>query len=485
MSQDTKVKTNIEDNHVKEETVVEDEVTPWKVCATSTGGIDYYKLINKFGCDPIDGKLIKRFEQVTKIKAHPWLRRGIFFSNKDLNKILDQFTEGKPIYIYTGRGPSSESMHLGHLLPFIFTKYLQEALGAVVIIQMSDDEKFAFKSSSEEKSIEHYNRLGYQNAIDIIACGFDLDKTYIFSNYRQFGKELYQNVVRINQATTGNQIRGIYGLNLNNNMGELSWPAFQCAPAYSSSFPDIFHKDGKYSRTYPDGSRDYIGDQIYCLVPMAIDQDPYFRMARDFAEKYKSDGYIKPATIHTKFLVGLGGIKEKMSSTKSSAPTLYLTDSVDVIKSNIIKHAFSGGKDTKALHQRFGGNLYTDVAYQYLLYFMDSDKELERIAHEYRSGKMMSGEIKKIMADVISKVIQEHQERVSKVTPELVKQFFTRERDFVMTVYEREDIELETDEVYSKYGINFDITFGAVAPEGALEYEAEQLRQMDEQLKKT
>jgi tryptophanyl-tRNA synthetase len=479
MSQEAQVEIKVEETKVQE-----DEVTPWKVCATSTGGIDYYKLINKFGCDPIDGKLIKRFEEVTRVKAHPWLRRGLFFSNKDLNKILDQFTERKPIYIYTGRGPSSESMHLGHLLPFIFTKYLQDALGAVVIIQMSDDEKFAFKSSSEGKSVEHYNRLAYQNAIDIIACGFDLDKTYIFSNYRQFGRELYQNVVRINQATTGNQIRGIYGLNLNNNMGELSWPSFQCAPAYSSSFPDIFHKDGKYSQVYPDGTRDYIGEQIYCLVPMAIDQDPYFRMARDFAEKYKSEGYIKPATIHTKFLVGLGGIKEKMSSTQSSAPTLYLTDSVDVIKNNIIKHAFSGGKDTKALHQKFGGNLYTDVAYQYLLYFMNSDEELGRIAHEYRTGRMMSGEIKKIMAEVIGKVIQEHQERVSKVTPELVKQFFTRDREFNMIVPEREEIELESDEVYSKYGINFDITFGAVAPEGALEYEAEQLRLMDEQSKK-
>jgi tryptophanyl-tRNA synthetase len=235
---------------------------------------------------------------------------------------------------------------------------------------------------------------------------------------------------------------------------------------------------------YPDGTRDFVGEQNDCLVPMAIDQDPYFRMARDFAEKYKAEGYIKPATIHTKFLVGLGGIKEKMSSTQSSAPTLYLTDSIDVIKKNIIKHAFSGGKDTKALHQQYGGNLYTDVAYQYLLYFMDSDDELKRIAHEYRSGRMMSGEIKKIMAEVIGKVIQEHQARVSKVTPELVKQFFTRDRGFNMNIPERDELELESDEIYDTYGINFDITFGAVVPEGAFEYEAEQLRQMDEQSKK-
>ena len=43
-----------------------DNVTPWKV----EGFVDYLKLIQKFGCDAIDGQLIKRFEQVTRTKAH-------------------------------------------------------------------------------------------------------------------------------------------------------------------------------------------------------------------------------------------------------------------------------------------------------------------------------------------------------------------------------------------------------------------------------
>lgn len=42
-------------------------------------------------------------------------------------------------------GPSSEAMHLGHLLPFIFTKYLQDAFKVPVVIQITDDEKFFFK----------------------------------------------------------------------------------------------------------------------------------------------------------------------------------------------------------------------------------------------------------------------------------------------------------------------------------------------------
>lgn len=40
----------------------------------------------------------------------------------DLDNILDRYEQGKPFYLYTGRGPSSDSMHLGHMIPFTFTK---------------------------------------------------------------------------------------------------------------------------------------------------------------------------------------------------------------------------------------------------------------------------------------------------------------------------------------------------------------------------
>ena len=40
----------------------------------------------------------------------------------DFSTILDRYEQGKPFFLYTGRGPSSDSMHLGHLIPFMFTK---------------------------------------------------------------------------------------------------------------------------------------------------------------------------------------------------------------------------------------------------------------------------------------------------------------------------------------------------------------------------
>ncbi len=46
-------------------------------------------------------------------------------AHRSLNEILDAVEKGQPFYLYTGRGPSSDAMHLGHLIPFVFTKYLQ------------------------------------------------------------------------------------------------------------------------------------------------------------------------------------------------------------------------------------------------------------------------------------------------------------------------------------------------------------------------
>ena len=80
------------------------------------------KLIDQFGTRRIDPALLERFERLTGHKPHVFLRRGMFFSHRDLDKILDRYEQGKPFFLYTGRGPSSDSMHLGHMVPFVFTK---------------------------------------------------------------------------------------------------------------------------------------------------------------------------------------------------------------------------------------------------------------------------------------------------------------------------------------------------------------------------
>lgn len=46
------------------------------------GKINYSKLIERFGSRPIPESLIQRVEQLTGRPAHPFLKRGFFFSHR-------------------------------------------------------------------------------------------------------------------------------------------------------------------------------------------------------------------------------------------------------------------------------------------------------------------------------------------------------------------------------------------------------------------
>ena len=190
------------------------------------GEIDYTKLVDDFGSTLIDDPLLKRIEayavgkgNVTKL--HRFLRRGIYFSHRDMNAIMDCIEKGKPMYLYTGRGPSSSSMHIGHLIPFLFTQWLQKAFNVPLVVQMTDDEKFLFKGKYENETgdnLDYYAGLTIENARDIIACGFDYKKTFLFSDLDYVGT-MYPNIVRIWKAVTNNTVNGIFGFDGSANIG--------------------------------------------------------------------------------------------------------------------------------------------------------------------------------------------------------------------------------------------------------------------------
>lgn len=44
-----------------------------------------------------------------------------------------------------------------------------------------------------------------------------------------------------------------------------------------------------------------------------------------------------------------------------------------------MKYAFSGGRDTKEEHEKYGGDTEVDVSYQYLSFFLEDDDRLAYI----------------------------------------------------------------------------------------------------------
>lgn len=399
----------------------EQEINPWDVqAATDEHGnvleFDYKAISEKWATKLIDDALLERFERVTGHKPHRWLRRRLFFSHRDLEWILDTYERGETFLLYTGRGPSSDSMHIGHTIPFEFTKYLQDVFDMPLVIMLTDDEKYLFKEKLKLPEVYQYAR---DNAKDIISIGFDPKKTFIYADTEffssGFNRHFSLNTMEFEKLITNNQVRGAFGFDGSTNIGSNAFAAKQCVAAFASSYPFIFGEDYKsYHRSKKLAATP-------CLIPCAIDQDPYFRIVRDNCSRMDQPSP-KPALIHSKFLTALQGAGGKMSASNPNS-AIYMSDTPKDIKNKINKHAFSGGQETLELHREKGGNPDIDVPYQYLTYFEDNDEKIAKFAAEYRKGVMLTGEMKKECINMMTEYVKKFQEARAKVTDEILEEF--------------------------------------------------------------
>src|SRR3989475_6214655 len=197
-------------------------VTPWEV----KGSVDYDRLVTQFGTERITPEILERIRKTTG-ELHPMLRRGVFYSHRDLNWILDRYERGTPFALYTGRGPSS-SIHIGHMLPWFFTKWLQEKFRAKLYFQITDDEKFLFKDFED---LEDATKVGYDNILDIIAMGFDPKLTRIFLD-TEYIHHLYPIAVEVAKRITYSTTQAVFGFQNANNVGEIFYTSIQAAPAF-------------------------------------------------------------------------------------------------------------------------------------------------------------------------------------------------------------------------------------------------------------
>jgi tryptophanyl-tRNA synthetase len=361
-------------------------VTPWEV----RGKIDYDKLVKKFGTKLIDKKILEKIKKHTK-KLHFMLRRKIFFSHRDLDWILKKYERGEKFFLYTGRGPSGHT-HLGHLIPWFFTHWLQKKFKAKLYFQMTDDEKFLVRP---ELSLADAKRFSYDNILDVIAIGFKPKRTYIFLD-TEYAKTQYELAIQIAKHVTFSTAKAVFGFKKSSNIGIAFFPAIQAVPCFLPSL-----KKGK---------------NIPCLIPAAIDQDPYWRIARDVAPKL---GFYKPAQIHSKFLPGLG--KGGKMSASQPQTAIFTTDDPE-IGENKIMNAFTGGAPTIEEQKRKGGRPEICSVYPYYYFlFEKNDKRLKEIYEECKSGKRICGDCKAKLAKRVKDFLIEHQKRRRKAKNEIEK----------------------------------------------------------------
>lgn len=365
------------------------KVNPYQV----EGKVDYDRLVKDFGISKLASQDLQRIEKLAG-ELHPYLRRGIFFAHRDLKWCLDEYEKGNKFFLYTGCGPSGP-IHLGHLGTWRFTKWLQDKFDAELWFQFTDDEKFLFK----DLSYQEVQKWTYENMLDVIALGFDPKKTHFLIDTKHAGI-MYPEAIKVAKKITFSTIKAAFGFTDSNNIGSIFYTSMQTVPVF---LPNVLR-----------------GEKRPCLIPLGVDQDAHFRLSRDVVEKL---GYHKPAIIHAKFMPPLTGMEGKMSSSFAEKAVLT-TDDPATVKMKINKYAFSGGQATIEEHRKKGGNPDIDVAYQWLQYFEEDDKKLKKIHDEYRSGKLLSGELKAILIKKINEFLAEHQKKREKAGKEVDKFIF-------------------------------------------------------------
>jgi len=362
------------------------KVTPWEV----SGNIDYNKLMKEFGLEKLN-ELPKVFQE------NVLFRRGIIFAQRDLPQILEAIKQKKPFVMMTGLMPSGK-FHFGHKMVADQIIFYQK-LGAKIYVTVADIEAYNSRNPDmkelRETAIKEY-------LTNYVALGLDLKKCdfYFQSRRSKDGEKAnayYSLANMLARHATFNEFKAIYG---EISPGKMSSALLQAADMLHPQLPE------------------FEGKPLPIVIPVGADQDPHLRLARDLCTRIKLFQFKKISSTYHKFMPGLKG--GKMSS---SDPTSYiaLSDTPQEAAKKIKKYAFSGGQATLEEHRKKGGNPDIDVSFQMLLYGMEpDDKKLQKIYDDYKSGKLLSGELKNILIEKVTKFLEEHHKKRKKAE-EVVK----------------------------------------------------------------
>jgi tryptophanyl-tRNA synthetase len=346
------------------------------------GRVDYDKLLRHFGAKPLTADEIALLEKYAG-EVHPLIRRGFFYAHRDFDAVMRWHGDGKPWALYTGRGPSGP-VHIGHMVPWILLKWFSDKFNLEVYFQLTDDEKFF---DDPEMKLEEATNWAYENALDVIALGFTPDKLHLIVDTKDI-RPLYPIAVKVAKKLTWNTVKATFGFTDSTNIGLIFYPSLQIAVAF---LPTELRREA-----------------TPVLIPCAIDQDPYFRLARDIADTL---GYPKPTTLYSKFIMALTGESKMSASNPDSA--IYTQDDEKTVKRKIM-NAFTGGKPTAEEQRKYGGDPDICPVYHYHMLFDPDDASVEKIRQDCRSGAMLCGECKLKLYDKITKFLKEHKERREK-----------------------------------------------------------------------
>jgi len=329
---------------------------------------DYARVIEKFGIEPFDKKMLSRLPSPNHL-----MRRGIVFGHRELDAVADAIKNKKPFAVLTGIMPSAEQLHLGNINVIRMVKYFQD-VGAETYILAADLEALATRGISLEESRERVRNF-YLPAY--IALGINPDRLHFY--FQSQNKRVQQLAFEFAPRVTANEFRAIYG--------EVAAPKMMSALVQTA---DIL---------YPQLPEN--GGPKPTVIPVGPDQDPHIRLSHDVAKRVKKYDFTMPGAVYIKFTPSLDG-SLKMSKSKPGSYIAVPEDPEAAAKK--IFGALTAGKKTAAAQRKFGADPNKSMVFEMLRqHLMEDDKQLEKLMADYRAGKVLDGESKQIAADLMRK----------------------------------------------------------------------------------
>lgn len=348
------------------------ELSPWG----SSEVKDYSHVFKEFGLEPLSERLFLE---------HYFFERKHIVAHRDFGEVVKRIKEKKPFINITGIA-SSGRLHFGHKVD-IELFLLFKKLGAKNYFCVADLDGFLSRPDKQVGSLEQAKQIAVENTAHLLALGLEEKDIYVQSNGSNKNPVRYFSfALELSKKITSNTFESAYG---HVDLGKVASNFLQYA--------DIMHAQlGEFEGPMPS------------ITGIGLDQDPHARITRDIAKRlpYK---LFTPSFVYFKHMRGLRE-GSKMSSSRPEA-TLFLDDSPKEAEKKI-SMAFTGGRETIELHRKLGGVPEICRVYEVLDFHLPDSKKLKNIHDDYKSGKLLSREIKQIATDFLAPWLEKHQQKV-------------------------------------------------------------------------
>lgn len=273
--------------------------------------------------------------------------------------------------LYTGRAPGKEGLHLGHYFSYLQTVNLQKKYKLKVF----------FHIALFERGLDFTQEQIHEAIRGVLALGFNPLKTFFYVDTLSVKHTQVNRLMSLASKVTFNTLSNTFGFSQSTCMDSLIYPLIQINNCFIA--------------------REALASERVTVI-CGLDQDPYFRLARDLARKLKEP---LPLILYNKTLLGPKGLKMSTSSKK-----LLLSSSNEEVEKFVKSLPSSGGRTLKE-HQEQGGQRNCQLLQLVKMIYLE--QRYLKTEEKYLSGALTSKELRNELVFEIQRILREYQENLT------------------------------------------------------------------------